>query len=63
VTCGTTSARPLARQEGVRESGMKAALPSVTAAHSRAMNGWRLDEEKLAQALAVRAPHVRIIRL
>lgn len=38
-------------------------VPEDVLAHSRAINGWRLDEQRLAQALDVHAPHVRIVRL
>lgn len=38
-------------------------VPEDVLAHSRAINGWRLDEEKLAQILADYAPHVQIVRL
>ncbi|OLT05787.1 hypothetical protein BJF90_02215 [Pseudonocardia sp. CNS-004] len=36
-------------------------VPEDVLAHSRAISGWRLDEERLAQALDVHAPHVRIV--
>jgi hypothetical protein len=38
-------------------------VPEDVLAHSRAINGWRLDEEKLAQVLADHAPHVQIVHL
>jgi hypothetical protein len=38
-------------------------VPEDVLAHSRAINGWRLDEQRLAQALDVHAPHVRIVCL
>jgi hypothetical protein len=38
-------------------------VPEDVLAHSRPINGWRLDAERLTQALDVHAPHVRIVRL